>query len=217
MKKITEYKHVVWDWNGTLLADLWLCLEALNVLRSERGMPPVSREHYREVFDFPVKNVYARLGFDTSPGEFEKMSHDFMDYYEKRRWECTLHKGARRFIHTVARLGLTQSILSAYRDDYLRTIVSEHDLEKYFVRLSGNDDIYASDKSYRAPAHLAQLGYNADSVLYVGDTLHDLETARAMGVDCVLIDHGDDAHFSRERLVASGVPVVRDYSELLPG
>lgn len=215
MKKIAAYKHITWDWNGTLLNDLWLCLDALNRLLAQNDKPPVSRERYREVFDFPVIKIYERLGFKMDSGTFEAMSHVFMDYYEARRWECTLHKGARRFIHQIAGAGLTQSVLSAYRHDYLQTIIAEHDLEKYFVRLSGNDDIFGNDKSYRAPAHLKQLGYNAESVLYIGDTLHDLETARAMGVDCVLIDHGDRAHFSRERLLATGVPVIRDYTELL--
>ena len=86
---------------------------------------------------------------------------------------------------------------------------------KYFVHLSGNDDIYASDKSYRAPGHLKKLGIPAEFVLYIGDTLHDVETARAMGVQCVLIDQGERAHQSRERLLAAGVPVIRDYAELL--
>ncbi|MCD8283165.1 MAG: HAD family hydrolase [Opitutae bacterium] len=215
MKKVSEYAHVVWDWNGTLLDDFWLCLKALNDLLATRQKPPVSAEFYREIFDFPVIKAYERLGFELPPGEFEKISAFFMDIYEAHRWECTLHKGARRFVHKLAALGLTQSVLSAYRHDRLQEIIAEHDLEKYFVRLSGNDDIYGNDKSYRAAGHLKKLGLPATSVLYVGDTLHDVETARAMGVDCVLIDWGETAHMARERLLAAGVPVVRDYTELL--
>lgn len=212
---LKNYRHVVWDWNGTLLDDLWLCMEALDMLLAREGRAPIDAGTYRRIFSFPVIDVYRALGFDTSRASFEAMSRDFMAHYESKRLECTLQKGARRFIHAVRALGVTQSVLSAYRHDYLTSIIAEHDLEKYFVRLSGNDDIFANDKSYRAPAHLKKLGVPADAVLYVGDTLHDVETARAMGVQCVLIDHGERAHQSRERLLASGVPVVSSYDELL--
>lgn len=212
---IRDFHHIVWDWNGTLLDDLWLCMEALDLLLAKAGKPSIDAETYRRIFNFPVIDVYRALGFDTSQTAFEAMSREFMDHYEANRLECTLQKGARRFIHAVHALGITQSVLSAYRHDRLATIIAEHDLEKYFVSLSGNDDIFAHDKSYRAPGHLKKLGIPAEFVLYVGDTLHDVETARAMGVQCVLIDHGDRAHQSRERMLASGVPVIRTYEELL--
>lgn len=213
--KLKDYRHVVWDWNGTLLDDLWLCMESLNRMLAYRGKPPIDVATYQRIFTFPVIDVYRELGFDTSPAAFQAESREFMDYYEANRLECTLQKGARRFIHHVHALGISQSVLSAYRHDYLVSIIDDHDLEKYFVRLSGNDDIWANDKSYRAPSHLKKLGLPAEAVLYVGDTLHDVEAARAMDVQCVLIDRGTHAHQSRERLLSAGVPVIRDYVELL--
>jgi phosphoglycolate phosphatase len=41
----------------------------------------------------------------------------------------------------------------------------------------------------------------------VGDTLHDVEVAEALGISCVLIAQG---HQSRERLDQAGVPVFAD-------
>lgn len=212
---LKDFRHIVWDWNGTLLDDLWLCMESLDRLLERAGKPKIDAATYQRIFNFPVIGVYRDLGFDTSQTAFEAMSREYMDYYEARRLECTLQKGARRFIHTVHAQGITQSVLSAYRHDYLTSIIADHDLEKYFVHLNGSDDIYAIDKSYRAPGHLKKLGIPAEFVLYIGDTLHDVETAQAMGVQCVLIDQGARAHQSRERLLAAGVPVIRDYTELL--
>ena len=33
-----KYKHIVWDWNGTLLDDRWLCIEAINFVLKSREM-----------------------------------------------------------------------------------------------------------------------------------------------------------------------------------
>ena len=56
---------VIWDWNGTLLDDLQLCLRLLNELLEESGCPNrYDLEGYREIFGFPVVDYYRRAGLD---------------------------------------------------------------------------------------------------------------------------------------------------------
>ena len=58
-----KYKHVIWDWNGTLLDDRWLCVEGINQGLLKRGLPIISEKTYRKVFTFPVEDYYKKLGF----------------------------------------------------------------------------------------------------------------------------------------------------------
>ena len=55
---IEQYKHILWDWNGTLLDDSWLCVEVLNDLLKEQGKDPISLKTYRNHFNFPVIHFY---------------------------------------------------------------------------------------------------------------------------------------------------------------
>ncbi|MDH5646585.1 MAG: hypothetical protein OEZ01_11285, partial [Candidatus Heimdallarchaeota archaeon] len=32
----TRYEHIIWDWNGTLLDDAWLCVEIMNSMLAKR-------------------------------------------------------------------------------------------------------------------------------------------------------------------------------------
>ena len=77
-----KYKHIVWDWNGTLLDDRWLCIEAINIVLSSRGMPLVSNKNYRDVFCFPVIEYYEKLGFDFTKEHFPIPG--FLEYYKSR-------------------------------------------------------------------------------------------------------------------------------------
>ena len=88
----SPYKHIIWDWNGTLLDDTWLCVEVLNGLLAKRNREPISKTTYRQNFGFPVIDFYNYLGFDTEIDSFEKISREFIDNYEAR-WleECALH------------------------------------------------------------------------------------------------------------------------------
>ena len=63
-----KYKHIIWDWNGTLFDDVNFSVELINGLLAKYGLETISREHYSEIFQFPVKNYYAAAGFD-----FEKV------------------------------------------------------------------------------------------------------------------------------------------------
>ena len=48
-------------------------------------------------------------------------------------------------------------------------------------------------------------------MVLIGDTLHDYDTAKAMGVPCILCAIG---HQSKEDLLTAGVPVVGRFSQL---
>ena len=61
---------------------------------------------------------------------------------------------------------------------------------------------------------LHELHDSPKETLLIGDTTHDAEVARAMGIECVLIPCG---HNSRERLVQCGVDVVKALSEFRVG
>ena len=72
------YKHAIWDWNGTLLNDTWLCVEVLNGLLARRGRAPITTNDYRENFGFPVIKFYEYLGLDADADTFEQVSREFI-------------------------------------------------------------------------------------------------------------------------------------------
>ena len=209
------YRHVIWDWNGTLLDDAWLCVDCMNGLLRRRGLEELTVERYQETFDFPVVEYYRRLGFDFTRETFEAAGTEFIVEYERRKTECDLQPHARETVAALRAAGLTQSVLSAYRQDTLERFVTHFGLRESFLRLVGLQDHYAAGKVDLGRRWIAELPNAASEVLMVGDTTHDAETARAMGVDCVLVPGG---HNTVERLESCGVPVLgslRDLSLLL--
>ena len=212
----TPYRHVIWDWNGTLLDDVELCIDIMNGLLRRRGLPLLDRARYHAVFEFPVSAYYGRLGFDFSIDRFEQLSVEFIAAYDARRRECRLHPLAREVLAEIGRTGATQSVLSAYRGETLREIVAHFGLTSCFIRLTGLDNIYAHSKTDAGRAWVAELGIPAGNILLIGDTLHDLEVARELGVHCVLVAAG---HHPADRLRRATDRVLDDLGGLrsVPG
>ena len=90
-----RYKHIIWDWNGTLLDDTWLCVEGINQALIKRKLAPISEAKYREVFTFPVKDYYMKLGFDFDKEPFEIAGDEFVSYYGENFHKTKLQNGSR--------------------------------------------------------------------------------------------------------------------------
>jgi len=207
-----RYRHVIWDWNGTLLDDAWLCVEILNGLLRDAGLRPLTVNEYRADFGFPVVDFYERRGFDFKTHSFERVSERYISEYNRRRYECKLQPGTVAALAKLGAAGLEQSVLSAYREDTLREAVAHYGLTKYFTHLSGLDNIRADGKIARGHAHLRTLELHEapHTVLLIGDTAHDHEVAAAIGADCLLLHHG---HMHPERLVGRGVKLAGSLKE----
>jgi phosphoglycolate phosphatase len=211
IKPISAYRHIVWDWNGTLLDDTSLCAGIINRMLAERGLPTLSIYQHRKTFDFPVIRFYERAGFDLKSETFEELSVQFIDEYYARVGECRMQEGAQTFLEQISARGLSQSILSASRQDQLETQVSRYNIRHYFDAIHGIETIYATSKTARGQAWLEQSGMAAEEILMIGDTVHDYEVSQALGIDCCLISWG--AH-PPEKLIATRAPVFGDLGEV---
>lgn len=204
--------HVLWDWNGTLFDDAWLCVAAMNEMLGARGLPLADARRYEETFDFPVRVYYERIGLDLSVEPFERLAAEFMEKYASRIFECPMRAGADAALWALRDAGCGQSILSACEQGLLDRMVAAFPVRACFDRIAGLDDHYAVSKVDVGKQVIADLGDTPERILVVGDTVHDCEVAEALGARCVLIPSG---HQSRSRLERCGVPVL-DSLEQVP-
>ena len=208
-----KYKHIIWDWNGTLLNDRHFCIEIMNNVLRRRGMENMTEEWFMENFCFPVKTYYEKLGFDLAKEPFEISGDEFIAEYMERIDEPDLHKGVPEVLKAVYEMKVDQSLLSASSQSMLDEILKTHQIKSYFIRIMGQDNHYAYGKEEMGKRWVRELDHGHHEVLFVGDTLHDKEVADLIGADCVLVSNG---HVSKRRLKASGAVVLNDLREVIP-
>ena len=90
---IHPFKHIIWDWNGTLLDDLQACVDSINVLLKVRKLPAITREQYLDVFDFPVRDYYLKLGFDFTKDDWNEVAKDYHKEYAVTSIKSPLRDG----------------------------------------------------------------------------------------------------------------------------
>jgi phosphoglycolate phosphatase len=210
--QFNNYTHIIWDWNGTLLDDAWLCVDVMNGMLRERSLPEISLERYREIFDFPVRDYYGKLGFDFALESFEKVGMDFMILYNQRQDECSLHPEVVPVLEAFSAKGKLQSILSAREQNELRRETIQSGVSHFFQKVYGLDDHYAHGKTDVGIRLLSDLTTPKGQILFIGDTGHDAEVADELGIDCILIPNG---HHSYSRLKNLNKPILHSLNNLL--
>lgn len=207
-----KYSHIIWDWNGTLFDDVNWCVDVMNEMLLKRGLPPLSDvPHYQALFCFPIKEYYQNLQFDFDSEPFEKLATEFIEaYHFNETGNSQLHFGVELVLEAIKEQEITQLILSASKLENLHTQLGVFDISHYFEDILGLTDVYAKSKVEIGLDYLAK--NDVESVLVIGDTVHDYELAIALHADCILIANG---HQDREKLESCDVPVVDDISEIL--
>jgi phosphoglycolate phosphatase len=208
---INNYNTIIWDWNGTLLDDAWLGVAIMDNMLKSRNLAGLSLEKYREIFDFPVKDYYSKLGLDFSVEPFEKLGNEFIERYDSLRFECKLRNSARELLEKFNTLGKRQFILSARNHKQLDEEIEFHGIQHYFEHFSGLNDNYANGKLEMGLKFIELQGIDTNKAVLIGDTLHDFEVAQALGIDCVLVEGG---HQSVRKLKKSDAQVVIGLEEI---
>jgi phosphoglycolate phosphatase len=211
IEKICNYKHVIWDWNGTLINDVWLVVEIMNKMLKKRHLPGIDSKKYKEIFDFPVTKYYLKLGFDFSNEAFEELSDEFISEYYQRFNECKLFNEVEEVLKKIKDRGVPQSILSASKEDVLIEKIKHYGIDKYFCSIIGLENHYAESKVDKGKKWIAKLNLSPQNVLLIGDTIHDYDVSKHMGCDCLLVANG---HHSYKKLANLGVDVISTLKEI---
>ena len=207
-----KYDWIIWDFNGTLFEDVNANVDICNSLLSEYSLPLIDMEHYKEIFGFPVKDFYQRLGFDFNITPFEELAKVYFSRYLERGHMCVLQPEVQETLEKIQKTGVKQAILSALINETLLKQTAQHNIDGYFAKIMGISDIYAAGKVEMALEWINASELNPKKIIFIGDTTHDFEVAQAIGCDCVLYDQG---HQSHQVLLECKVPVIHNISEII--
>jgi phosphoglycolate phosphatase len=203
---------IFWDWNGTLLDDADLCVRVMNKMLQKRGAPAIDLAYYKEIFGFPVVDYYKQLGFDFSKDSFEDLSMEFIAGYNSHLEIAQLHPFSIEVLKAFKAAGKKQVVISAMEQTMLNRLLTQYGLDNYFDAIRGLNNIYANNKSQLAKNYLKESGIRPDDVMFIGDTLHDIEVAEEIGVDIIVVSNG---HHTAKRLLPKGYYVMNNLKELL--
>ncbi len=216
-----DAKFIVWDWNGTLLDDAALWMQAMNSILVRTNRRPVDLDYFRTVCVFPVHTTYRNLGFteDEIENQLSVLHGLAQEHYARAAVAAALRPSVPALLEQWVRQGLSQLILSNHFVTAIEADLERFGVRQHFTRVLAMNHVQEQvvgtiRKGERLRLYLQEQGGKPANGLIVGDTEEEVEIARAHGMVSVAITGGVA---SEERLRAAQPDyVIHDLSEMQP-
>jgi phosphoglycolate phosphatase len=208
-----KYENILWDWNGTLLNDAVASYECINILNNRRGKKLITFEQFQVSYRHPISEMYEHLGFNLNIENLFDLSLEWNKEFSLRKANSvTLNDDALECLTMFKEKNLTQAILSACYHEYLIKDLTFFKVNSYFKDVQGSLDKLATGKKSSAIELVKRLNIDLATTLLIGDSTHDAEIAKYLGIDCILVSCGQE---DLGRLKLNGFPVFPTLSSIL--
>ncbi len=198
-------RNLIFDWSGTLVDDLGVVAEATNLIFRHYGKPELLLEEFRERFRLPFDSFYEEHLPGVGLPEIEPLFHA---HFVERQHAVVLLPHALEFLRFCRATGRRLFLLSASKDAHVAEQMARLGVTDFFEETC----VGVMDKRERIRNILTDHQLLARETAFIGDMVHDVETARHGGVRAIATLTGYD---SAEKLGRARPDVmVRDLGEL---
>ena len=188
--KLSNYEYIIFDFNGTILDDVDLCINILNYMLEEHGYEKVTKERYLDIFTFPIIEYYKLAGFDFNKHSFNDLSIEFINMYQQASLKCPIYDGVIDLLNKLTKLNKKIILLSASQIDNLLEQTNYFEITKYFNKILGLDNIHAKSKVDIAKKYFIENNIDLSKAIMIGDTIHDMNCAGGANIDFALAGWG---------------------------
>lgn len=204
------FRNLIFDWSGTIVDDLGPVIEATNSVLNHYGIEPMDREEFRRRFRLPYGEFYAELLPEVP---LEELEQRFRPAFDNATSKVFILPHAREKLDWCRQLGIRAFVLSSMDAIAFSRQLAEFGLERHF------EATYAGvlDKRHMIGQIMETHGLHPDETAFVGDMIHDVETARHAGMTSIAVltgyNHAEVLASVRPDLTVPDLGVLRSILE----
>ena len=213
-------KHIVFDWNSTLLDDAEAIHLSTNRLLESAGHPPMTLAFFQHHYAVPFRQLYHNLGLPEAESQrlIDLNNSAFHDHYEPLAHAAPLRDGAMDVLRYAQTHGVQSTILSNHLVESIRVQLRRLDIEHFFAEVLAYADratqFQHMTKGEKLRQFRATQKMDDHPTMIVGDSVEEIEIARDQNFISVAITGGC---VSEQRLRAAQPDyVIHSLHELRP-
>jgi len=186
------YQNLLFDWSGTLVNDLPPTLFATNAVLEENGARAMELAEFRKRFRLPYPEFYE----EVLPGiPISSLEDTFRSAFHRSPEQVTVLPHAREMMEWCAEQKIRCIVLSSMDATIFAKQAEELKMSHFF------EAIYAGviDKRHRIGDILTHHDLDPSRTAFVGDMVHDIDTAHHGGIASVAVTTGYDPQVRLEK------------------
>jgi phosphoglycolate phosphatase len=207
----------IFDCDGTLVDSGATIFDALAESFAMHGRTAPSADQSRRVIGLSLVEAMAALAPEAEGREHRELSetykHCFSQARQAGRVREPLFAGIAEVIDTLEANGWLLAVATGKSDRGLNFCLDEHNMRARFVSLQTADRHPSKPHPSMVEAAIADAGAAPETTVVIGDTVFDIEMARAAGAAAIGVGWGN--HDGAELLAAGALAVADDPGALV--
>ena len=207
---------IILDFDGTLGDTRGNILLTMTQTLAQLGYPAQDEETMAATIGVPLEKGFEQMLPGIGPDEVALCAKTYRDIFQKNRKQMVpnLFPHVRETLAALQEAGYVLTIASSRSYGSLKEFLREMGIEPYISYVLGANSV-AHAKPHPEPVlkTMADLGFQADETLVVGDMPVDIQMGAAAGARTCAVTYGNA---SRTALALAGADVIiDDFSQML--
>jgi phosphoglycolate phosphatase len=184
-----KYRLLVFDWDGTIIDSAATIAECIRDASRELGLEVPDRDRASHVIGLGLHDA-MRIAVPGLPAQrYPEFVASYRKHFLARKDSMQLFDGMRELLNGLAEKYLLAIATGKSRRGLDRDL-EFHNLKPLFAASRCADETNPKPHPAMLLEIMEELQTESKSALMIGDTSHDLEMARAAGVDALAVTYG---------------------------
>lgn len=185
-----QYDAVIFDWDGTLMDSTHSIVESMQLASADVGLPVPSTEQASWIIGLSLETALYKavpqLTADLVPDFMARYRHHFF----QRDGAIKMFDGAVPMLDRLRQRTVPISVATGKTRMGLDRVLQAVNLVNYFDTTRCADETQSKPDPQMLHEILWELDLQAENVLMVGDTTHDVDMAHHAGIDSLAVTYG---------------------------
>ena len=187
-----RYRLLVFDWDGTIIDSAATIAQCIRLAAADLALPVPSEEQAKHVIGLGLHDALRGAVPSLAPERVAQFVERYREQFRVREDAMDLFAGMRALIERLSD-ERTLCIATGKSRRGLDRALDATGLRRYFRASRCADETEPKPSPAMLRELMAEIDVPADNALMIGDTSHDLEMARAAGVDALAVTYGAHA------------------------
>ena len=187
-----KYPLLVFDWDGTIIDSSATIAECIQDASREMSLAVPSQVQASHVIGLGLRDALTAAVPDLQAERYPEFVALYRKHFLARKDSMRLFEGMRELLEQLSRTHLL-AIATGKSRRGLDSDLAHHNLGARFAASRCADETNPKPHPAMLQELMGQLDFSQEQVLMIGDTSHDLEMAKAAGVDALAVTYGAHA------------------------
>jgi phosphoglycolate phosphatase len=184
-----KYSLIVFDWDGTLIDSAGTIVECIQNAARDMGLEVPGREQASHVIGLGLQDSLRHAVPGLAPERYLEFADHYRRHFLARQDSMLLFAGIRELLEALHHSRALAIATGKSRRGLDRALNAEG-LRRYFSASRCADETHPKPHPAMLLEIMEELKAERARTLMIGDTSHDLDMAKAAGVDALAVTYG---------------------------